>query len=54
MGKLPVPPYLPDTEIGRQDIRRMYSNIKAMDNRVEVAMGLPRALDRVPDWVLQR
>ena len=31
---VPVPPYLPDTEIGRQDIRRMYSNIKMMDARV--------------------
>ncbi|MEM9885419.1 MAG: sulfatase [Bacteroidota bacterium] len=29
-----VPPYLPDTEIGRQDVRRMYSNIKEMDARV--------------------
>ncbi|PHN02723.1 sulfatase family protein [Flavilitoribacter nigricans] len=31
---VPVPPYLPDTEIGRQDIRRMYSNIKEMDAQV--------------------
>jgi arylsulfatase A-like enzyme len=31
---VPVPPYLPDTEIGRQDIRRMYSNIKIMDDQV--------------------
>tara|TARA_Y100000385_G_scaffold291152_1_gene367504 strand:+ start:692 stop:2296 length:1605 start_codon:yes stop_codon:yes gene_type:complete len=31
---VPVPPYLPDTEIGRNDIRRMYSNIKMMDARV--------------------
>lgn len=29
-----VPPYLPDTKIGRQDIRRMYSNIKMMDQKV--------------------
>ncbi len=28
-----VPPYLPDTEVGRQDVRRMYSNIKIMDQR---------------------
>ena len=32
--EVPVPPYLPDTEVGRQDIRRMYSNIKVMDHRV--------------------
>lgn len=31
---VPVPPYLPDTEIGRQDVRRMYSNIKMMDQQV--------------------
>jgi len=32
--EVPVPPYLPDTEIGRQDIRQMYSNIKQMDYQV--------------------
>lgn len=31
---VPVPPYLPDTEVGRQDIRQMYSNIKQMDHQV--------------------
>ena len=31
---VPVPPYLPDTEVGRQDIRQMYSNIKRMDAQV--------------------
>lgn len=29
-----VPPYLPDNEIGRTDLRRMYSNIKIMDKQV--------------------
>lgn len=29
-----VPPYLPDNEIGRTDLRRMYSNIKMMDSQV--------------------
>lgn len=29
-----VPPYLPDTEVGRRDVRRMYSNIKEMDHQV--------------------
>jgi len=32
--EVPVPPYLPDTEVGRQDIRQMYSNIKQMDYQV--------------------
>ena len=32
--KVPVPPYLPDTEIGRSDVRRMYSNIAEMDAEV--------------------
>ena len=31
---VPVPPYLPDTEIAKKDIRRMYSNIKEMDAQV--------------------
>lgn len=30
----PIPPYLPDTEIAKQDLRRMYSNIKEMDAQV--------------------
>ncbi len=34
MLQVPVPPYLPDTEISRRDIRRMYSNIVEMDKRV--------------------
>ncbi|MEL6718326.1 MAG: sulfatase-like hydrolase/transferase [Bacteroidota bacterium] len=29
-----VPPYLPDTDIGQQDVRRMYSNIKEMDVQI--------------------
>ena len=29
-----IPPYLPDTEVGRKDFRRMYSNIKIMDHQV--------------------
>lgn len=32
--EVPVPPYLPDTDIGRRDIRRMYSNIREMDYQV--------------------
>jgi len=29
-----VPPYLPDTDIGKTDVRQMYSNIKQMDLQV--------------------
>ncbi|MEM9983978.1 MAG: sulfatase [Bacteroidota bacterium] len=31
---VPVPPYLPDTEVGQRDVRRMYSNVKEMDAQV--------------------
>lgn len=33
-AKVPVPPYLPDTEVGQQDVRRMYSNILEMDFQI--------------------
>ena len=29
--EVPVPPYLPDNDVGRRDVRRMYSNIREMD-----------------------
>ncbi len=32
--EVPVEPYWPDTEIAKKDIRRMYSNIKEMDQQV--------------------
>lgn len=32
--EVPVPPYLPDTEVAKKDIRRMYSNVKEMDAQV--------------------
>ncbi|MCA6073745.1 sulfatase-like hydrolase/transferase [Fulvivirga sedimenti] len=32
--KVPVPPYLPDTEAAKVDVRRMYSNILEMDFQV--------------------
>ena len=32
--EVPIPPYLPDTDLGKQDVRRMYSNIKEMDFQV--------------------
>ena len=31
---VPIPPYLPDTEPVRQDVRRMYSNIRILDSRI--------------------
>lgn len=31
---VPVPPYLPDNELGKRDVRRMYSNILEMDAQV--------------------
>ncbi|MBX2874297.1 MAG: sulfatase [Saprospiraceae bacterium] len=31
---VPIPPYLPDTEVGVKDVRRMYSNIREMDYQV--------------------
>ncbi|MFO7670382.1 MAG: sulfatase [Bacteroidales bacterium] len=32
--EVPIPPYLPDNEIGQKDVRRMYSNIVEMDFQV--------------------
>ncbi|MEP2023101.1 MAG: sulfatase-like hydrolase/transferase [Reichenbachiella sp.] len=32
--EVPIPPYLPDAEVAKSDIRRMYSNIIEMDNQV--------------------
>lgn len=32
--EVPIPPYLPDSEIGRKDVRLVYSNIVAMDQQV--------------------
>jgi len=32
--EVPVPPYFPDTEVTRANLRRMYSNIKEMDFQV--------------------
>ena len=31
---VPIPPYLPPTEAVRRDVRRMYSNVKEMDQQV--------------------
>lgn len=31
--KVTMPPYLPDTEVGRKDMRQMYSNVKQMDQQ---------------------
>ena len=32
--EVPVPPYLPDNEVGQRDVRQVYSNIKQMDKQV--------------------
>lgn len=32
--RVPIPPYLPDTGVGQQDVRRMYSNILEMDFQI--------------------
>ena len=32
--EVPIPPYLPDNEVGQRDMRRMYSNILEMDHQV--------------------
>lgn len=32
--EVPIPPYLPDTELVRKDLQRMYSNIVEMDRQV--------------------
>ncbi len=37
--KVPVPPYLPDTDTVRRDLRRMYSNIAIMDHQVGELLG---------------
>ena len=31
---VPIPPYLPDTEVAKKDVRQVYSNIVAMDEQV--------------------
>ena len=35
---VPVPPYLPDNEVGQRDVRRMYSNVVEMDYQVGVIL----------------
>ena len=30
---VPIPPYLPDNEVGQRDVRQVYSNIKQMDKQ---------------------
>lgn len=35
---VPVPPYLPDTEVVRRDLRRVYSNIVELDRQIGVVL----------------
>lgn len=37
-AEVPVPPYLPDTETGKNDIRRVYSNVAEMDAQIGVIL----------------
>ena len=37
--EVPVPPYLPNTEVAKRNIRRMYSNIKEMDAQVGAVLS---------------
>ncbi|MDH5382481.1 MAG: sulfatase [Cyclobacteriaceae bacterium] len=37
--KLPVPPYLQDTEVVQKDLRTMYRNIQIMDRQVQVVLN---------------
>jgi N-sulfoglucosamine sulfohydrolase len=37
--EVPVPPYLPETEVGLRDVRQVYSNIKTMDYQVGQALA---------------
>jgi arylsulfatase A-like enzyme len=36
---VPVPPYLPDNQVGQRDVRRMYSNIREMDYEVGLVLA---------------
>jgi arylsulfatase A-like enzyme len=36
---VPIPPYLPSTEIAKKDIRRVYSNIIELDRQIGVILG---------------
>lgn len=40
---VPIPPYLPDTEVGVTDVRRMYSNIVEMDAKVSKVLDQLKA-----------
>jgi len=46
--QIPIPPYLPDTEVSKKDVRRMYSNILEMDARVGAILQQLEA-DRLMD-----
>lgn len=38
-GEVKVPPYLPDTEVGRQHIARLYDNASRMDRQIATIMA---------------
>ena len=37
--EVPIPPYLPDTDVVRADVRRMYSNVKELDHQIGLILG---------------
>lgn len=37
--EVPIPPYLPDTEVATRDVRQVYSNIVAMDEQVGAVLA---------------
>ncbi len=51
-AKVPIPPYLPETDIAVRDIRRVYSNIIAMDREIGKLLGQLEEDDLVDDTVI--
>ena len=51
-AKVPIPPYLPETDIAVRDIRRVYSNIIAMDREIGKLLSQLEEDDLVDDTVI--
>ena len=51
-AEVPIPPYLPETDIAVRDIRRVYSNIMAMDREIGKLLGQLEEDDLVDDTVI--
>ena len=50
--KVPVPPYLPDTELVRRDLRRVYSNIVELDLQIGVVLNALEADGLLDDTII--